>query len=312
MGRLRWNEMLGEWVIIAPSRSDRPFQDEERVCPFCPDNGETSGNWCVLTLDNKYPALEPNPEYPPIFSDIIIETAAHGYCKVIVTSRNHNEQLEDMSKKQVTRVLQEFARVFQELDEKENIKYVAQFENRGKAVGVSLNHPHAQVYALPFIPPKIEREVQQVKKTWETEERCIVCDAIENERKTGTRIIKETANYISCVPFAARLPYEVHVYPRMHVASLVELEESLEELGEMLQDVARRYAAFFEEVAYVMVFHARPSNGDYPFWHFHIEFYPPWRDKSQRKHLAGIEKGTGTYTNDSTPECSAKQLREAI
>ncbi|NHJ13651.1 MAG: galactose-1-phosphate uridylyltransferase [Candidatus Thorarchaeota archaeon] len=312
MGRLRWNEMLGEWVITTPRRASRPFQEEEGECPFCPNEGETAGEWSVLTLTNKYPALEPSPEYPPLFSDLIIETAAHGHCKVIVTSRNHDEQLEDMSNDQLKQVLHEFAKVFQELDEGQNVKYVAQFENRGRAIGVSLNHPHAQVYALPFIPPKIERELAQAKNAWDADKRCIVCDAIENEHKAAIRVLNETANYISCVPFAARLPYETHIYPKKHVGSLKELEFSFEELGEVLRDVARRYAALFDEMAYVMIMHTRPSHGEYPFWHFHVEFYPPWRDKSRRKYLAGIEEGTGTYTNDSTPELSAKQLREAI
>jgi UDPglucose--hexose-1-phosphate uridylyltransferase len=158
----------------------------------------------------------------------------------------------------------------------------------------------------------IERELQQFRKSWEEEETCLVCQAIENETKAKIRIIKETENFISVVPFFARLAYEVHIYPKNHVSSLIELEDHLLELGQVVQDVIRRYSKFFDENAYVMAFHTRPSKQEFPFWHFHIEIIPPWMDKSRIKYLAGIETGTGTYTNDSLPEVSAQHLREAV
>lgn len=312
MGRLRWNPFLGEWVIGTPKRASRPFQDTDQSCPFCPDGPEIEGDWDVLTIDNKFPALSKDPGPLPLQSDVVMEAPAYGFCKVIITSPKHDEQIEDMSENQLLKVMEEYLKVFKELDAKEGISYVAQFENRGKAIGVSLNHPHAQVYALPFIPPRIEREIEQARKKWEAEDFCLVCEIVENETKASVRVIRETKNFVSCVPFFARLPYEVHIYPKFHVSSLIELEGFLLELGLLLQDTVKRYSAFFEENAYVMIMHTRPSQGDYPYWHFHIELYPPWRDKNRRKFLAGIEEGTGTYTNDSVPEITAKELREAI
>ncbi|MFX1368958.1 MAG: galactose-1-phosphate uridylyltransferase [Promethearchaeota archaeon] len=312
MGRLRWNSMLGEWVIMTPRRADRPFQEEGVKCPFCPNGEETKGNWDVLTVNNEFPALTPDSGPIPLHEDIVIEAPAFGACKVIITSRKHDEQIENMKGKHVHRVLQEYLRVFKELDEREGVEYVAQFENRGKAIGVSQDHPHAQVYALPFVPPKIEREVQQFAAKWESEEVCLLCETIENETKAAVRVVKETKNFVATVPFSARLPYEMHIYPKMHVGSLIELEGVFSELGVLVRDTVTRYSALFDENAYVMIMHTRPSKGEYPYWHFHIEFYPPWRDRSRRKHLAGIEEGTGTYTNDSIPELTARELREAI
>jgi UDPglucose--hexose-1-phosphate uridylyltransferase len=217
-----------------------------------------------------------------------------------------------MDDAQLQLMFEEYLKVFKEMDSIKGISYVYEFENRGKSIGVSLNHPHAQAYAFPFVPPLIERELQQFKRSWEEEDTCVVCQAIENETKAKLRIIKETANFVSLVPFFARLPYEVHIYPKEHVSSLMELEDHLLELGQVVQDIVRRYSTFFEETAYVMAFHTRPSKQEYPYWHFHIELIPPFRDKSQLKYLAGIETGTGTYTNDSLPEISAQQLREAV
>jgi UDPglucose--hexose-1-phosphate uridylyltransferase len=276
--------MLGEWIIVTKERASRPFQEQDHKCPFCPGQPETQGNWDVLTLDNKFPALSPDFPPFPLDSSIIMDGPAYGASKVIVYSRDHNEQFEDMDDKQIQLVLQEYLRVFRELDKLKGIAYVLEFENRGQAVGVSLDHAHGQVIAIPFIPPRIERELAQSRKLWESESTCIVCKAVENEFKSGSpRIIKQTKHFMSLVPFYARLPYEVHIY-----------------------------AEFFEENAYVMAFHTRPSVGEHPYWHFHIEFYPIWRDRKTRKYLGGIETGGWTYMNDSTPEESAKELREVV
>ncbi len=312
MSEVRWNSMLGEWVIVTPDRASRPFQDEERKCPFCPNQEETKGDWKVLTLDNRFAALQ--PDSGPIFLEppLVIGATAHGYCKVIIESRNHDEQIEDMNPSQLKKVYQEFLKTFMDLDSKNGIEYVSQFENRGKAIGVSLNHPHAQVYAMPFVPPRIEREMEQFKRYKMENGVCLVCDTIENEFKARARVIRESDNFVSIVPYGARLPYEVHVYPKKHVPSIVEMEENLEELGMMLADIAKRYKRVFADIAYTMVFHTRPSKQTDGLWHFHVEFYPPWRDRTRLKYLAGVEAGTWTYTNDSSPEQKAKELREAL
>jgi UDPglucose--hexose-1-phosphate uridylyltransferase len=313
MGRLRWNPQLGEWVIVSPLRAGRPFQDKEQKCPFCPGGPETDGDWNVLTLDNKYPALSPESGVVPLNENVVMDAPGYGFSKVILLSSNHEEQVERMSDTQLERVFKEYLEVFRELDSAEGISYVVEFENRGQAIGVSLEHPHAQVYALPFIPPKLERELEQSRTFWERDETCLICKMLENELKSlESRIITETENFVSLVPFSARLPYEVHIYPRAHVPSLLELEDSLLELGQIVRDTVLRYSRVFDENAYVMVFHTRPSCGEHPYWHFHVEFYPPWRNHIQLKYLAGMELGVGTYTNDSVPEVTARELREAV
>ncbi|MCF2136646.1 MAG: galactose-1-phosphate uridylyltransferase [Candidatus Thorarchaeota archaeon] len=311
MSTLRWNLLLGEWVIVTPGRAARPFQDPDRHCPFCPGQPETGGDWSVLTLDNKFASLTPDSGLSPLQGGVVMETPAYGYSKVIILSPDHSEQVEHMDENQLEHVFQEYLRVFEELSAKEGIRYVFEFENRGRSIGVSLDHPHAQVYALPFIPPRIQRELDQFRKVWVSEKECLLCQLLANELKSRDRVIHESEHFVSLVPYGARLPYEVHIYPREHVGTLSELRGSLQELGLMVQDVVRRYNAVFEETAYVMAMHTAP-NGDHPYWHFHIEFYPPWRDSARLKYLAGIETGAWTYTNDSTPEEKARELREAI
>ncbi len=312
MSQLRWNSMLGEWVIVTPKRANRPFQETSQTCPFCPEQSETEGKWDVLTLDNKYAALQPEKQPVDIDHELVLGAPAHGYCRVIIHSRDHDEQFESMKDSQVTKVMREYLRVTEQLQKHEGVEYVMLFENRGKSIGVSLNHPHSQVYALPFIPPRIKRELTQFKTHRRKYGNCLLCETIENELKSKERIIREDESFISLIPYGARLPYEVHIYPRNHVSSLSKLEDSLPQLGVMIRDVTRRYSDVFDETAYVMVFHNSPPNSKEEDWHFHVEFYPPWRDSSRRKYIAGIEQGGWTYTNDSSPEEMAKQLRKAL
>jgi UDPglucose--hexose-1-phosphate uridylyltransferase len=312
MSALRWNPLLGEWVIVAPKRFEKTIQKLDTQCPFCTENPDIDGKWDVLTLNNKYSVLDSTVGAVPLDERIVMEAPAHGYCKTIVLSPNHEEQIENMNNTQLEKIFHEYLSVFKALDAENGIEYVMEFENRGKPIGVNIDHPHAQVYALPFIPPRIKQELLQFKNTWEMENECLACQLIDNELKSlESRIIHQTENFVSFVPFFARLPYEVHIYPREHVPSLVELEDRLLELGQVVQDVIKRYSKVFNEIAYIMAFHARPSVGEYPYWHFHIELYPPWRNRSELKYLGGIEIGAGVYTNESCPEDIALELREA-
>ncbi len=312
MNTLRWNALLGEWVIVTPERAQRPFQDPEHPCPFCPGQPETAEGWDVLTLSNRYAALSTGAGLLPMREGYVMETPAYGECRVIVLSPNHDEQIERMDEKQLVRVFEEYVRVREELGSIDGIEYVLIFENRGRAIGVSLDHPHAQAYALPFVPPRIERELRQFDKVWKSEGECLLCQTIEGELKSGDRVVTQDDEFVAIVPFAARLPYEVHIYPRRHVRSLSDLGELLPGLARMVQDIVRRYVAVFDELAYVMVLHDAPVKPSTGCWHFHVEMYPPWRDRRLRKYLAGVETGAWTYTNDSLPEDRAHELREAI
>jgi UDPglucose--hexose-1-phosphate uridylyltransferase len=312
MSTLRWNSMIGEWTIVAPARDKRPFQNQEQKCPFCDCQTDGEKAWRALTVDNKYAALSPDSGEVPLNEAIVMEAPAFGYSKVILLSPNHDEQMEDMQDAQVQAVMEEYIRSFEELDGRRGVHYVLQFENRGRAAGVSLDHPHAQVYALPFIPPRIRQELSEVQKRWESEGLCLVCETIENELKISERIIHQSEHFVSLVPFAPRAAYEVHVYPIEHASSLLDLRKRATELGLMIKDVARRYSKVFEETTYAMAFHTRPSKGNHPYWHFHIEFYPPWSGPKEAKHLGGIELGAGLFTNGTSPESVAEELRSAL
>ena len=300
MSSLRWNPMLGEWIIVT---QESPVQDTSTLCTFCLRNKEISGESQVLTVQDESTLLNPEVGVIPLDENYVMEAPAYGFCKTIILSPKHDEQIEIMDDNHLECVFREYLKVFQELDKEKGIKYVHEFENRRKP-----NHPHAQVYALPFVPSRIKQELTQFRKLWEEDQQCIVCQILKNELKTlSSRIIFETDHFVSLVPHFARGPYEVHIYPREHVGSLVEIEDKLLELGKIVQDILQRYSKIFDEIEYVMAFHTRPSVGEHPYWHFHVEIYVP-----RKRNFQWIDTGIDVFTNDSCPEGIAKELREVI
>ncbi|MHA1576474.1 MAG: galactose-1-phosphate uridylyltransferase [Candidatus Thorarchaeota archaeon] len=312
MSEIRWSTMLGEWVIVTQKNANRPLQESDIPCSICQSIEETKEKWDVIKQDDPDALLQSSDGPFELDEEIVIGAPAFGFSKIIIQSPNHNEQIEDMDDVQLTKVLAEYLSVFKELDTKKGIKYVLQFEQRTKSKGSKTYHTHAKVYALPFVPLRGRREIDQIVKYQASFDTCMICETIENEFKTKARVIRESDNFVSIVPYAARVPYEVHLYPKNHVASILELKDDLFEMGMMIQDVVKRFSNIFDENEYVMVFHTRPSKDSHDFWHFHIEFYPSLRNISGLQDLVEIETGAGILTNNSSPEENAKELRDTL
>jgi len=310
---LRWNPLLREWVIVAAHRQFRPWQPKT-VCPFCPGSEETKGKWDVLVLPNRFPSLVENP--PPPFSSpkppYKVERA-RGICEVIIETPTHEGDLCDLSQENVRKVIDLFAERYRKLGSKSFIKYVFIFRNKGAAIGVSLHHPHSQIYAFPFIPPRIEKELRSSLEYFEKHGRCLFCDVLKAEKEDGKRIVYESRYMVAFVPYSAMWPYEIHVYPKRHVGSLLEMSgEERDDLAWVLRVVTSTYNSLFDfSLPYIMVFHQIPTDGkDYGFYHMHVEFYPPHRDREKLKYAAGVEWGAGVFIYDKKPEIRAKELRE--
>ena len=315
---LRWNPLLGCWIIVAGHRARRPWRPEEkkRICPFCPGAPETKdeGEWDVLILPNKYPALSLDAEEPNMKDEFYRHGRAVGVCEVVVETPIHEGDLCDLSLDHMKKVIDAYTDEYEKLGKLREVKYVVIFRNKGKEIGVSLTHPHSQIYALPFIPPRIAVELKNFRRYMEEKGSCLLCTIIEKERRENKRLIYENDGFVCLLPFFAMWPYEVHVYPKRHVTSLSELsnEERLQ-LADALRIITGTYNNLFDrDMPYIMVIHQRPTDGEeYPYYHMHIEFYPPYREKDKLKYAAGIEWGTWTFTYDGVPEEKAKELRMA-
>ncbi len=313
MAELRWNPILKEWNIIADERQDRPVLPEDS-CPLCPGILEIPAkDYYIVSFENRFPALRRNPGKPNIEGDDFYRVQENkGICEVLLYTPDHELDPANLSLKRFEDLIAVWVDRHKFLSSKEYIKYVYIFENRGITIGVSLTHPHGQIYAFPFIPPVIKDELKSAKQYHSEKGGCLFCKVIESEKDFGERIIYENQFFLAFVPFYARFPYEVHLYPKKHIPDILALGESeYPGLAEIIKVILTKYQGLFpeEEFPYMMVFHQAPTDGgDYQFYHFHIEFYSLKRGHQKIKYRAGVETGAGTFISSLSPERMATDL----
>lgn len=319
MSELRWHPLLEQWVVTATHRQDRTYKPPEGYCPLCPteEGGFATevpaSSYEIVAFENKFPSFMLPPPTPDVTGNELHPVApAAGYCEVILYSPNHNGALATESVPQIHKLIRVWRDRFNSLGALPEVNYVFIFENKGDVIGVTLAHPHGQIYAFPFIPPYVEQELSASRKHEEKTGHCLLCDILVDERRDGRRVVTENPSFTAVVPFYARYPYEVHILARRHLQSLDDFtaEEELH-LAEILKDVLVRYDNLFGfPLPYMMVMHQRPTDGEvYDYYHFHIEFYPPNRTATKLKYLAGCESGAGTFINDTLAEEKAAELR---
>lgn len=320
MSELRWHPLLREWVITSTERQDRTFLPPKDYCPLCPTKPggfptEVPGPYRLVSFQNKFPSLRPNPPHPALEgSELYPVGDARGVCEVVVYTPEHEGTLADQSVDGIEELVWVWRDRYAELRKLEYLKYVYTFENKGEAIGVTLNHPHGQLYAFPFIPPKLERELDSLAEHRAKTGRCLVCDLVAQERSFEKRIVLESDSFTAAVPFYARYPYEVHIWSKEHRSSLEDLgPPEVRDLARMLKGVLTKYDALWDlSMPYMMILKQRPTDGRGPETdHFRIEFYPPLRTPQKLKYLASVESGAGTFINDTLAEEKAAELRAA-
>jgi UDPglucose--hexose-1-phosphate uridylyltransferase len=318
---LRWNTLLNEWVVTATHRQERTFLPPTSQCPFCPSTISSGGeidqpDYDIAVLENRFPSLQPNPGSPSVEQTGLFRVLrAQGVCEVVLYSPVHTLTLAEASVEQIYKLIQVWISRWSELRKLEFVKYVFIFENKGEAIGVTLHHPHGQIYAFPFVPPRIQTELDQSRNYSLRTGDCLICSTTAEERRTGARIITENASFCAYIPFAARWPYEVHIVTLRHCQALDDLWPAEQrDFALILKTVLSGYDRLFDlSFPYMMVLHQQPCTPDaYDFYHFHLEFYPPMRSATRLKYLAGSETGAGMFINDSLPEAKAAELRAKI
>ncbi len=311
MTELRWNPTVREWVSTASHRQDRPQMPKD-WCPFCPGSGKVPDNYDCYIYPNDFAAFSIPPPQPAIQDDDFYRVApSYGKCDVVLYSPDHNTSLPQLSLDHLVKLVRIWRKRFTELKATAGIRYVLIFENKGAAIGVTMPHPHGQIYAFPFIPPRLQREIESARAHQRAKGRCLLCDILKKERRDGRRIVAENEAFTAFVPFYARWPYEVHIFSRRHLGALDQFRASEERgLAEILKWVTLKYDNLYQfSFPYMMLLHQSPTKGNFPYFHFHIEFYPPHRSKEKLKYLASVESGAGTFLNDSLAEEKAAELR---
>lgn len=281
-------------------------------CPFCPGSGRVPDSYDVYLYPNDFPAFAVPPRAPAIEGDGFYKVRkSYGKCDVVLYHPDHNTSLPQLSIPHLTALVKLWRKRFQELRRMRGIRYVLIFENKGAVIGVTMPHPHGQIYAFPFIPPRIEREITAARAHQKRFQRCVYCDVLDKERQDGRRVVAENQSFTAFVPFYARWPYEVHILSRRHLGDITAFEDPEErDLAAILKWVTSKYDNLYGfSFPYMMVLHQSPTRGNYPYFHFHIEFYPPLRARDKLKYVASVETGGGVFLNDSLAEDKAEELR---
>ncbi len=322
MSELRWNAHLGEWVMTSSVRMERTFLPPDDFCPLCPtlpgafETEIPEPDFDIVVFENRFPSFfDPAPEPAVAGTPLAPVRPSRGRCEVVVYTPQHQGSLGELPLDRLFRLVLVWQDRYRELGALDFIDYVMIFENRGREVGVTLDHPHGQIYAFPYVPPIPERELQVAADHRARTGQCLLCDLLAEELADGRRLIHQNDHFVTYLPFAARYPYETLVVPRRCRPSLAEMEGAeLWALGEALQVVTRGYDALFGfPLPYMMIFHQAPTDGRaWPEAHFHAEFHPLQRAADKLKYRAGVESGAGSFINDSLPEEKAIELRAAI
>lgn len=330
MPELRKDPISGRWVIISVERGKRPTDfispSQKRkagvFCPFCPGNEHTtppeiiafrpastppnSSGWTLRVLPNKFPALQIHGDLNKRGEGVFDMMNGIGAHEVIIETPDHQLSLATIPQRAVEDVL--WAYYFRLIDLKKDVrfKYVLIFKNEGEVAGASLEHSHSQLIALPIVPKTVREEMESSKKYYDSKERCIFCDIINQELESGKRIIYENDRYVALSPFAPRDPFETWILPKRHESSFYPPDKSFASLAEILQRILRQIDRVLDVPPYNFILHTSPFKEEInDYYHWHLEILP------RLTRRAGFEWGSGFFINPTPPEEATKFLREA-
>lgn len=328
----RQNLLTGEWVLVSPQRTSRPWRGlvEESApgpgpaydpeCYLCPGNRRVNDRRNPdysgpFAFDNDFPALAHEVGQESADHPLFVSRPENGRCRVVCYSEEHDRHLADMSVEEIRAV---FRFLFDEsaaLDELPDIAYVQVFENRGQMMGCSNPHPHAQIWATGAIPVEPAKELRQQQAYHEAHGRKLLGDYLAAELEDGNRLICSNPDAVSLVPFWAVWPFETLLLPRRPIAGPdLMADAELEGFAAVFRATLTAYDRLFGvPMPYSMGFHPRPSDGlEHPEWQFHAHIYPPLlRSATIRKHMVGFEM-LAMPQRDLTPEAAAERLRNVL
>lgn len=315
--QLRWHPVRGEWVMYAAHRLGRTFLPPPEYNPLAPTHDPAHptelppGTYDVAVFDNRFPSLTLDAPVPVPVPGAEVQ-AGVGKCEVVVFSQDASGTLGGLPPAQVRLLLDVWADRTTRLGRDPRLHYVLPFENRGVEVGVTLHHPHGQIYAYDHLPPVQQRALAELRAYRDTHGRPWLADFVRQEREAGLRVLRDRGDALSVVPPFARFTYETWVLPARPAALLSELKDAERDaLAEVLKDALLRLDALFGvRMPYLLTVQQAPVDGPaYPEWPLRIEISPYLRAPGRLKYLAGTEQGAGEFANDKLPEVAAAELR---
>jgi UDPglucose--hexose-1-phosphate uridylyltransferase len=327
----RKNILNGDWVLVSPHRTNRPWQGEisavpaderpsyDPKCYLCPGNkragGETNPNYeSTYVFTNDFSALIPENTSEKInFNDLLVAKTEKGICRVVNFSPNHKLTLAEMEEKDIEKVIEIWQDEFRSLSKTKFINYVQIFENKGSMMGNSNPHPHGQIWAQESIPLEPMKELKQFKMYYNKKKRSLLTDYLKLELKQKERIVFENDSFVILVPYWAIWPYETLIISKRRIPTILELNSAeKKDLAQVLSTITIKYDNMFKtSFPYSSGIHQAPTDGkDHKEWHLHMHFFPPLlRSASIKKFMVGYEM-MAEPQRDITPEHSAALLRQ--
>ncbi|GAA3394760.1 galactose-1-phosphate uridylyltransferase [Streptomyces roseoviridis] len=301
---IRHDPLLDENVAIASHRQGRVHHPPADTCPLCPTTEEwqseiPDGSYEVVVFENRFPSL----------------SGAGGRCEVVCFTSDHRASFADLDEERAALVLAAWTDRTAELSARDGVAQVYCFENRGAEIGVTLAHPHGQIYAFPFPTPRTTTMLRNAAAHRARTGRNLFDDVLERER-AGERVVLAGGHWVAFVPYAARWPYEVHLYPTRRVTDLTHLGRAArEEFPRIYLELLRRFDRLFgtdePPTPYIAAWHQAPAvHPEREEFALHLELFTVRRASGKLKYLAGTESGMGAFMNDVSPESAADRLRE--
>ncbi len=330
---LRWDALAGEWVVIAAQRQDRTFLPPTDQCPLCPSRDGRlteipAPGYDVVVFENRFPSLRgaplppgaglPGPAVPadggPPETAGVPARPGTGRCEVVCFTSDHNASFGSLSPRRVRTVLEAWADRTAALGAMRGIEQVYCFENRGEEIGVTLHHPHGQIYGYPFVTPRTARMLGQARAHAAAGRGNLFDALVAGEHATGTRVVSRNDYWTAFVPAASRWPFEVLLFPAQRVPSLPALAgPARAAFCDLYLDVLHRFDALFGmPIPYIAAWHQAPPGDEFAGQEFglHLQLFSIRRAPGKLKYLAGSESGMGVWIGDVMPEEAAQRLRD--
>ncbi len=339
-GTMRLDALTGDWVSIADHRQNRTFLPPTDECPLCPSGGGTipseipAHEYDVVVFENRFPAFASGPTAAgssaagssaggstaagPCGNPLLASAPAVGRCEVICFTSDHGASFSSLSPERARTVVDVWADRTRELSALEAVEHVFPFENRGQEIGVTLHHPHGQIYAYPFVPVRTASLLRAATEHHQRTGRLLGADLLAAELDAGSRVVIKGTAWTAYVPYAARWPVEVHLAPNRDVPDLVALDnDERDELAEVYLDLLRRLDRYYERpdgapiaLPYIAGWHQAPVRQGRDVSRLHLQVMSVLRAPGRLKYLAGSESGVGAWINDVSPEAVAARLCE--